>query len=291
MLKFIKHTVLWGLALLILWQIIAALSFLSLRYSEFYKPSYVTQLQNKSVDYIVLGSSTGLTTINTKLLDSLSSLNGLNLSMDDTALPTHYLMLQHFLAQGGTTRKVILSVTPWDVANSKPELGTNDHRFLPFIHEDYVTRHFEALSNEVLNPLAISYYFPFYGLAFYNTELFAPSLLARVKPKKHNRFDSNGNYVYPVSNFKSKELEPTVYKFEVNNPYLEKIHQICKQNQIELVLYQSPIFNAKFSKFKTDYKLVDHLQLLSDTDLFYDRIHVNAKGRREATIALFKQLN
>lgn len=271
-------------------NLLALGSFWSLRQSEFYKPSFAVNQSDLQLDYIVLGSSTGLTTLDTKLIDSLTQWKGLNLSMDDTALPTHYLMLKHFLENGGKTQRCVVAITPWDVANASPTIGNNDHRFLPFISEDYVEDHFTILEDEAWSPLTMSKWVPLFGLGYYNTELFYPSLIALAKPTYRNRFDNKGNYVYPDLGRSLKVKTPKVSDYQFNNPYLEKIQLLCQENSIELILYQSPMLNQHQNTSET-YPMVNHSALLNqEADLFYDDIHVNKKGREVATKEFVKQL-
>ncbi|MGB5982880.1 MAG: hypothetical protein WBG46_12110 [Nonlabens sp.] len=288
--KFLRKSIIWTIVFLVLMTIIAELSLYLLRSSHFYKPSFVAQLEQKDFDYVVLGSSTGLTTIDTQLLDSLSGYEGVNLSMDDTALPTHYLMLQHFYNTGHTTKKVVLSITPWDLAEDTPEIGNNDYRFIPYINREYVHGHLDELTSELWNPLTASRFFPFVGLSYYNTELLPPSLISIVAPEKRNRFDEKGNYSYPKSIYKPKDGEPQVYDLQFNNPFLGKLEQFCSEKGIELILYQSPIYNGSYKEQIKGDHLINHISLLDSTEYFYDRIHVNQKGRKLVTSNLANRL-
>jgi len=280
---FLKQIALYGFFIFILLNLVALGSFWSLRKSTFYKPSFAVNQDIANLDYIVLGSSTGLTTLNTVQIDSLTNWKGLNLSMDDTGLPSHYLMLKHFLVSGGHINKCVLAITPWDLANSNPSLGNNDHRFLPFIFNKEVKNHFRDLPTSGASPLFFSAFIPLYGLGYYNTELFYPSLIAFAKPEYRNRFDEKGNYVYPNlgKSLSVNAIKQSEYSF--NNPYLEKIKLLCKEHKVKLILYQSPMLNQHQVSLKS-MDLINHSALLEqDTNLFYDEIHVNKKGRKIAT--------
>lgn len=110
--------------------VLSSASLWSLRQSSFYKPSFlVNQVKENAFDYIILGASTGLTTLNTKVIDSIAHTNGVNLSMDDTALSSQYLMLQHFLAQGKTTEFCALVPSTKDYEVTTNQLSGNDYRF------------------------------------------------------------------------------------------------------------------------------------------------------------------
>ena len=78
--------------------------------------------------------------------------------------------------------------------------------------------------------------------------------------------------------------------YQLNNPYLEKIRLLCQENSIELILYQSPMLN-QYQTTPEIYRLINHSALLDQqTDLFYDEIHVNKKGRRRATEEFVKAM-
>jgi hypothetical protein len=290
MTKFLRKLLLYGGLLFVLLNLLALGSFWSLRQSQFYKPSFAVNQSELDLDYVVLGSSTGLTTLDTKLIDSLTSWEGLNLSMDDTALPTHYLMLKHFLDNGGQTKTCVVAISPWDVANGVPNIGNNDHRFLPFVGKDYVQEHFEEISTTSWTPERVSQFIPLYGLGYFNSELFYPSLIAFTEPKYRNRFDNKGNYVYPMLGKSVEVKTPRRSDYQMNNPYLEKIRLLCQENSIELILYQSPMLN-QYQTTPEIYRLINHSALLDQqTDLFYDEIHVNKKGRRRATEEFVKAM-
>ena len=69
-----------------------------LRNSAFFKPNYVTHLNEKNIDYVILGSSRGLTTLDTKVLDSVWGTKGFNASLDGQNILGSVMMLEHLLA-------------------------------------------------------------------------------------------------------------------------------------------------------------------------------------------------
>lgn len=272
-----------GLYALLFFLAINLLAFLSLFFlgkSYFYKPQFVTNgVKENSFDYVVLGSSTGLTTLDTKQMDSLTGKKGLNISMDDSSLSSHYLMLEYFYSIGKKTDRLILAVTPWDLANEKPELNNNDYRFLTYVQEDCVSGYYQEVENGYFKKLWLSKYFPIIGVSYYNTELFYPSLVSIAQPKKRNQFDERGNFCYPNGGNLKKEKAKTV-PLEFKNPYFDKLAAFCAAKKIELVLYQSPMYGTSVTSEKNiGFSFINHSDLLQSPDLFYDKIHVNAKGR------------
>lgn len=264
-----------------------------LRNSSFYKPEFLThEIKETNFDYIIIGSSIGLTTLNTVQIDASLKINGLNLSIDDTSLNSNYLMLEHFYHQNKKTKYCVLAVSYWDMANENPPLNNNDYRFLPYISEDYVVDYYNKYETDCFKPLTLSRYFPFIGVAYYNTEIFYTSIVAAISPEKRNRFDSRGNYSYPeIGNIKSKSKE--IIHTQWKNPSLNEISQLCKNNNTQLIIYQAPALAASIKNNNNTFSIINHSDLIVKGDCFFDDIHLSGKGRKVATeyfIRDFEQL-
>lgn len=264
----------------------------TLSHSSFYKPSFLThEVKDKVFDYIIIGSSTGLTTLNTKVIDSFIHTKGINLSMVDTALSSQYLMLQHFLAEGKTTKFCVLAPSIPSFDRKKNSISDNDYRFLMYINRPYVSNYYKVFSGKEAQLLYISKWIPMLGMSYYNTELFYPSVLSLLKPEKRNKFDDKGNYTYPVINMYDKpilELKELPVKF--TNVYIEKIKALCELHNIELICYLSPMEGKKSVTQSSDYTIINHSSLLMNTKYFYDEIHVNYLGRQKASLNFAKEL-
>jgi len=280
MIKFIKKICFYGLTIFIVLNLIAFLSLHFLGNSCFYKQQFIKNgVKETNFDYVVLGSSTGLTTLDTKLIDSITGKSGLNISIDDSGLNSHYLMLQQFYLSGKTTKKLILAVVVDDLNNANPVINTNDYRFMPTIWNEEVGVYFSQMKGENKYLYKIAPYIPLIPVSYYNTELFYPSILSVFKPNSRHLFDDRGNYMYPISNKKIDNATFKSTKVEFNNPYLKKIIDFCMTNNIEIILYQSPTYKT-FVVFPDQIPLINHSNLFEDEDYFYDKIHVNFKGRR-----------
>lgn len=286
--KFLLHILKYGLIVFIIINAIAWLNLYFLRNSSFYKPGFLThEVKQTQFDYVVIGSSIGLTTLNTQLIDSLTHKKGINLSIDDTAISSNYLMLQHFFKQGKKANYCILALSYWDLSVEKPVLNDNDYRFLPFVSNDYVSEYYQNCEEGFFKPLALSKYFPAIGVGYYNTEVFYPSLMALIQPNKKNRFDENGNYFYPET-AEVPNQKMTSVTLNWKNPYIKKISDLCKENNTRLIIYQAPIYKTIIVNKNTEYHFINHASALTDKAYFYDNIHVNYIGRKAAS-ALFAQ--
>lgn len=271
--------------------VVSYISFWGLKKSSFYKPSFlVNSVSESNFDYIVLGASTGLTTLNTKIVDSLSGLNGINLSMDDSNISSQYLMLKHFLAEGKKTKYCVISPALSWFDSDECFQGTNDYRFLMYYDRLYISEYYrEVPSRDKTNTLSFSEWLPSLGLFYYNTELFFPSIVSLVKPKKKNRFDNKGNYSYPSNGLNLVAKDKIDKKLIFDNSCLKKLEDLCVANEITVVYYFSPnrMNNVIVSEFKR--KIINHSGFIDEDEYFYDDIHVNLKGNMICSIEMAKE--
>ncbi|RFN60055.1 hypothetical protein [Marixanthomonas ophiurae] len=279
---FFKHIAVLVLAFLALANVVSMVSLWSLRNGSFYKPSFLAnQVPETQFDYIVLGASTGLTTLNTTMIDSIANIKGINLAMDDTGLGAQYLMLQHFLAEGKQTTYCVLAPGVLSYDNMEEAVSDNDYRFLMYINRPYVNNHFSEIKkrDQRVKMLQATKWFPMSGVSYFNAELFWPSLVSILKPNRHNRFDAFGNYTYPKKNRKFSDSEKKERTIRFVNPYLKKIKSLCKANNIQLIYYLSPLRNTAVRFSEKEVPVIDHTGLIQDDTFFYDDIHVNTPGR------------
>ncbi len=290
--KFIIKLSVYSFFLLIFLNIVSYLILENLSNSQFYKPQFVknAKIGNK-FDYVVLGSSVGLTTLNTKQIDSTFVLNGLNISMDDSSLNSHFLMLQHFYKCKKTTDKLVLCISPWDIIKEEYQLNNNDYRFLSDVNMDYISDYYYQMEPGFFKKLYLSKYFPIIGVSYYNFEIFFPSLLTIFNKKKHNKFDDRGNFSYPDYGTSKNDVKMKVEKVLLKNKYFNKIQTFCITNNIELIVYQAPLLGKKinYTNIPNGIKFINHSDFI-DNDMFYDNIHVNSKGRTFCTLAFCKEM-
>lgn len=282
MIVFLKKIGILVIGLFIIANLLSYVSLWSLRQSSFYKPSFlVNGVTETNFDYVVLGASTGLTTLNTQLIDSISGKKGINLAIDDTSISSQYLMLQHFLALDKTTKVCVLAPGIPSYNEQVQHISANDYRFLPFVNRSYVLDYFQSFSTTDAHILSKSSYVPMLGVSYYNAEVFYPSLLSLFQSNRRNRFDSNGNYTYPVQNIKSQTIKNRkTINLKFQNLALKKIKALCDKKGIKLVCYISPLKNRIFENANLDYNVINHSAKLMNTKYFYDDVHVNSLGRK-----------
>lgn len=283
--KFLKHIGIVGIVTLVTVSLISYGSLQLLKRSSFYKPSFlVNAVDDQSFDYIVLGSSTGLTTLNTKVIDSILGTSGINLSMDDTGLASQYIMLQHFLKQGKTTQYCILSPSASSFDVNYTDVSDNDYRFLPFVDQAYVQDYYKKYDSRRANILSTSRWLPVAGVSYYNAEILFPAAYSAFKRNKRNRFDDRGNYTYPDLEADAHPIaSKSRLKIHYRNSDLEAIRELCESNGITLVYYFSPMREKEIVSQPKNIMVINHSSLLENTMYFYDAIHVNNLGRQKTS--------
>ena len=293
--NFIIQVFKYGLFVLILSNAISFLANYFLRNSFFYKStSIVNQFKKgEEFDYVVAGSSRGLTTIDTELLDENLATKGYNLSMDDTGLPSHLLMIQHFFESGFSAKRCILVLDEFHFERSPDGISGNDYRMAPFASRQYVKEYFFNREEGVIKPLALAGYFPALAFSYYNSELITASIIAGFRPTYRHRFDEFGNYSYP--NFSLPESEKanktTSVTKSVNNPLLVFLQDYLKKRNCELLIYIAPYqYKDLDIKNPLHFSIIDDSRLLTDKTLFFDPIHVTERGKKQATLSLADRL-
>lgn len=288
---FFKNIGIILLLVVVVATLISAGSLWSLRHSVFYKPSFlVNAVQDTRFDYIILGASTGLVTLNTHVIDSISHTKGINLSIEDTSLATQYLMLQHFLAEGKSTSYCILAPSNTSYDLKVNQLSDNDYRFLPYIGRDYVYHHYEQYSTAEAKVLSYSKFLPMLGVSYYNSELFYPSISTFFHSEKRNHYDAKGNYAYPATNVKDAVInEKTSFEVDFTNPYMKSIKDLCDRHGIQLICYLTPMKYRSVKVVTNDYNFINHSDALSNTRYFFDGIHVNSLGREASSMSFAHQ--
>lgn len=279
--KFLLKFSIYFIILFLTVNAISLFSLLAHRRSSMFKPSFLVNNFNPAdtYDYIILGGSTGLCTLNSNIIDSVCNSNGLNLSEDDTGAGSYLLMLQFFLSKGYNTKAVILTCDPGRVNGHSKGFSTNDYRMLPFINNDVVYDYFVQREQKGVPFRSLSKYIPMLSIAYYNQELFFSSVDAFLNKNKRHRFDSKGNFQYPKkSPFNGNSIQFTIDTLHFTNPDVLKIDSICASKEITLIYYLNPVYNMASTFFDSTRIIVNHRDLLKTDEYFYDRVHTIKNG-------------
>jgi hypothetical protein len=286
--RFLKEFAIKFFGVLFALQIISALFLFFLGKGVFYKPQFLNnRFKNVSLDYYLIGSSTGLTTLNTALIDQELGINGINASMDDTDLSVHLMMIKEFLQDNPPPKKIILCINPWDINKYETDISINAYRFLTYPYSSHIKDYFKEKDKTSLGILKNACWIPFAAVMYFNKELIFPALVSIVKPSYRNRFDEKGNYSYPDN----KEMVYSdsliqQYSYDINSKYFFQIVELCNRKKMDLVVYQSPIAAESVvnNNLPGVLKFINHSDYISNPNFFYDGIHVNSLGREACTL-------
>lgn len=291
--RFIFKTLVYCIILGLIVNVFSWVSLLILKNADLYKPSYILKHlePEASFDYVVLGSSTGLTGIDTEQLDSLLHLKGYNLSLDGMAYGGQRMMLEHFITHHYQTKYCFLSVDVNNISKPTSEISMNEFYFLPFLNKDYVYNSFYH-REKGLKFRAFTRYVPVLGCAYYNQEIFFSSMLALLSPHRRHHFNEKGNEAYRGDDIVPSGEEYTELKFEFSNEDVLAIEKLCEDNNIQLIYIIPPKYHTKIMPRQTDgRKLYNFSTLINDEKMFHDSVHVNVYGRTIYTKALADTLS
>lgn len=261
-----------------------------LKKSYFYKPIFLVNHfpKDSHFDYLIAGSSRGLTTVDTEEVDQLLGLKGINLSMDDTGLPSQILMIKHFFESGHSASFSVLTLDYGHFEKSEERLNDNDYRFVSYSDRPYVREYFKKNEKGIIRPLTLSKILPVFAFSYYNLELFWTGLFTMIKPRYTNRFDINGNYSYPDLAFGFEESMKTTMKKNLKslkNPLLSELESYLAGKGSKLIIYIAPYYNSSTELGNVgNFTVIDHSGVLPSPDFFFDRDHVNSKGKKKATV-------
>jgi hypothetical protein len=255
-----------------------------LKRSNLFKSTFVfNELKNKTLDYVIIGSSRGLTTLNSKLIDSLTGLNGFNASIDGGGIATNVLMLQHLIHNKVKFKYCIFTLDAIGIADNTYQFSKNTYRFVPFCQESYIQETMDKFEDcKEKSNFRASRFYPGFTVFENNKTLLTGAIKALINPKTRNLYDEKGNYTYPLGQPVDKTINFDTTEFAKYGTVYYDLLKICTQNNIKLITYIAPI-EGQFLKVPYTKNLINHSDLLDNTKFFADELHVNPIGRQIAT--------
>jgi hypothetical protein len=277
-----KKLILIGLLVIILispWILLGII-----KKSNTIKTTYVfNNLTNVTLDYVVIGSSRGLTTLNTNKIDSVLSIEGFNASLDGAGIATNWLMLNHLIHCNVKFKYCIFVLDEMGIEDNIYQFSKNTYRFIPFFNYDHIQNEISKFEDcrEKFNFRASRFY-PGFSV-FENNKIILPTAIkSLINPTQRNKFDEKGNYIYPLINSTSETyLNDTITYINYGQVYQGFVN-LCEKNNIEFITYIAPLQGKHLS---VPYKshLINHSSLFNNSKYFYDHLHVNSIGRDKAT--------
>jgi hypothetical protein len=246
-----------------------------------------------TLDYVVIGSSRGLTTLNTNKIDSALGITGFNASTDGGGIATNWLMLKHLIHCNVKFKYCILVLDDMGIEDNTYQFSKNTYRFIPFFNYDHIQNEINKFEDcrEKFNFRASRFY-PGFSV-FENNKVILPTAIKSLfNPDQRNRFDKKGNYIYPVNNKLDKMYENDTISYRKYGHVYHEFEKLCKKNNIKLITYIAPLQDYHLNVPPKSH-LINHSSLFNNSKYFYDHLHVNSIGRDKATYSFilnFKQI-
>ncbi|MGV8828183.1 MAG: hypothetical protein ACWA6U_07665 [Breznakibacter sp.] len=238
------------------------------------KLNWVMNMQNRQVDYIILGSSRVLFHLDTDLINDSTGLEGYNLGEPDYGLNESLLMLKLFYEQGNSAKDVFIQLdNNWNVKEPN-ELGSAS--FMPFIHKKTVRNHYaqSGLKYRLYNSI------PFVRYMYYAHNIgFRGVLNALFNDRARS---SAYGYDYLEGKINPKSIVTEAFNPLPYNTRIQELIETTRANNSQIIFFTAPILKIKHQDFDPLTAKVDNYtnfaNSISNTNLFFDPIHLNEQG-------------
>mgnify|MGYP003369178400 FL=1 len=278
------------------------------RFEDFYS------LPKNSLDMVFLGSSHSYCTFDPEIFDNKLNTNSFQLGMPLQHPDSTYYTLKEVLNY--QKPKIVVMEVYWDLLKNGFELNQVKTLFQVLNNEtlkdEYIKEDFPLSEKIKYNVNVLKYqadYFAYKGNE-YNNKIKNKFNVKDKETKKQIGTEEYRSKGYVYSDYKMlqdeynktnqfKNLDGKNFEFSENQKYfLEKIINLCKENNIELIFVTAPIANvsmdyiknynlihdkvANFAKkhniFYIDYNIINKQENLLTNDNFRDDAHLNHSG-------------
>lgn len=240
------------------------------------KFQYILTLKPQTIDYVFLGSSRVANHIVTKEVEQLTGKKAINLGMEGAHLEDNLLQLKLLLHRGIGMQKLFLQVDYQFEDKGRSPIALSDA--MPFIKHPVIKEHLRSTHTPNFEA---NYHIPFYRYMMAAPKIGFREFCFAAMNKKPT--------INPGEGFTPKQGSRSFEKYSLPssisevNTAVEAIKEICKEHQIEVVLFCAPFCSIAenkeyIGKLKTKLpELKDYSTGYNDT-LFYDCAHLNQQG-------------
>jgi len=269
--------------------------FPKLRWDDFYK------LDKNSLDLVYLGSSHCYKGFDPKIIDQITGLNSFNLGSSSQSQATSYFVLKEMLKS--QKPKYLIFEIYWDIFQIENHYTNSSYNFKYF------------KNNEIIKELIFSIFsvkdYANYIFPYINFDEIIHSLMLIAGGKTLNNNKNIYSYRGYVKNSNTISLETLKnenefknYTFDkskstaLNLEYLYKTIELCKKNNIEIVLITAPIAPVSYDYINNysdiynfgktiadnfsiklyDYNILNHKNRIFNNTNFFDEDHLNESG-------------
>jgi hypothetical protein len=245
------------------------------------KASYI-QSNKINADILIHGPCEPLWMMQPKAISSITGLSTYNLALSHSDFADNYLHLYFYLKYNKAPKYLFLYVTPESMDTNYNVFNT--YRFAAYLNDSVV--------KNVVNECDINYgkwsKIPFMNYAYYNSKINFEVLQGikhywqqRQLPHFADGYEPPFNLVWDNHLEKFRKLYPKGYYFNWNSlreKYLLRCIQLCKQNNIQLYLYESPVLAEAIIDQPNRTEIINRIKLLADKNkvgfLMFDKMAI-----------------
>lgn len=282
------------LAILILATVFLLLGVLDFLYTKVYlqssnrgKIDYVYNSKPRNYDVVILGSSRANNHFVSQMFED-KGLKTFNFGMSGGHLFEADLLLKLMMERHYKIKNIILEA----------DLNlTNEHRadgisskFLPYLHDSKtIKQHFST--EEDFNSL---YYIPFYRYIKFDPQIGFRETFKTVRKERTSNLENAG--YYPLKKHKKGNMKNNIVNLNPlpHNKYYEEIKDICRNNNINLIVVMTPMCENVvgmnyFDKVKKAYPEIHNYENVVVEDQYFSSCgHMNDSGARLFTARILK---
>jgi len=305
---FFKNSVFFLLGLLIISFIIQSIVFALIKNLEVGELGVINKIMNGQIntEILICGASRAFVGINPKIIEEYSGMSCYNIALNGSRLGLQVPLLKAYLKHNKKPKILIQELGMYSLSVDKKVFAP--YKFLPYLQESEI---YEGLL-KIDHRIWLNKFIPLMNLTYFNTNF--QSILIKDYKRQLNKL---GDYL--IDGFhKNKNQWSIDEKGFFKNPHgiynkiehkgiqlLDEIIQICKENNIKLVLVNTPEYYKILNLYKhrdeiikvfenkakeNDLKYLDYTEheMTKNRNNFYNFTHLNARGANKFTNILCK---
>jgi hypothetical protein len=251
------------------------------------KIDHVYNSKNENYDVVILGSSRANNHFVSQMFED-KGLKTFNFGMSGGHLFEADLILKLMLERHYKIKNIILEAD-LNLSNEHRADGISS-KFLPYLHHsEIVKKHFSG--EEDFNYL---YYIPFYRYIRFDPQIGFRETVKTARKERTSNLENAG--YYPLKKHNKGNMKNNIVNLNPlpHNKYYEEIKNICKANNINLIVVMTPMCENVvgmnyFDKVKKAYPEIYNYENVVIEDKYFSSCgHMNNNGARLFTAQIIK---
>ena len=233
------------------------------------KASYVS-LHKLNNELIILGPCEPLWIVASDIITKKTNLSCYNLANVHSDFADNYLHLYLYLKNNDAPKYLLLYVTPESFDTNYNTFYS--YRFSPFLNDSVVSNVVKECDKDFYRCTKI----PFAQWAYYSHQTFFNALQGwkhfftkRTQPYYPNGFEPPAKIVWDNHYELLKQKYPAGYHFNWNTrreKYLLKILSLCKEKNVRVLLYESPILKTTAGNQPNRAEIISHIKNIAQKE-------------------------